>query len=764
MSIKRSELRVDAKEKLNGEAKYVRDEKIPNMIYGTTVRSSISNGIIKDIKFSENFNWEGITTITAKDVQFNKVSFLELDMPFLAEKFVRYIGEPIVLLASSDKEKLTEAKQNIYIEYEELPAIIDLMESENSSIKLYKENNIFKEIKIGKGDLDSAIAEAKHIISIETETGFQEHLYLEPQGVVAIPEPDRVILRGSMQCPYYIKNALDKMFGGEKKITVIQTTTGGAFGGKEDFPSLLAGHAALLAVKSGKPVAMFYDREEDIQFTTKRHPSKCFYTAYTDDEGVILGIDIKLYFDGGAYSTLSSVVLSRGALTSIGSYYIPNARVVAKAVATNTVPSGAFRGFGGPQAVFAIEMLMEKIANELNITPFEIRKKNLIAAGLDTITGQLLKYSVSSKETFNDAVFMSRYQEKYEEFKKHNTDILEKIYKGDYPKTNENDKLMGIGIGLSVHGAGFTGTGENKIHGKMRCEVKDDGKIEIFTAQTEMGQGEKTTFRKILADALSININEVLLSEVNTDLVPDSGPTVASRSTMVIGSLLVEIADELIEELTDILNTEYEKGFVYKEGYFYDGDEIISFVDAAKKIKGKHFFKEYSHPPLIKFDDINYIGDAYPVFSWAASVAEVEVDPITFETKVVNFYTSHDIGKAINHDQVVAQIQGGCLQGIGYALYERTEIKNGKFDVSGFNDYIVPTLTESPNFYVNVIENPYPFGPFGAKGLGELPLVGAGPAVASAFWMIFNKEFNKIPILPEMILEKIFEKEGTYVD
>jgi len=233
---------------------------------------------------------------------------------------------------------------------------------------------------------------------------------------------------------------------------------------------------------------------------------------------------------------------------------------------------------------------------------------------------------------------------------------------------------------------------------------------------------------------------------------------------MVIGSLLVEIADELIEELTDILNTEYEKGFVYKEGYFYDGDEIISFSEAAKKIKGKHLFKSYSHPPLIKFDDINYIGDAYPVFSWAASVAEIEVDPITFETKVVNFYTSHDIGKAINHDQVVAQIQGGCLQGIGYALYERTEIKNGKFDVSGFNDYIVPTLTESPNFYVNVIENPYPFGPFGAKGLGELPLVGVGPAVASAFWMIFNKEFNKIPILPEMILEKIFEKEGTYVD
>ncbi len=759
MSIKRSELRVDAREKLNGEAKYIRDEKFENMIYGTTVRSAISNGNIKDIIFLPDFDWDNITVVTAKDVFYNQVAFLEFDMPFLAENVVRYVGEPIVLLASDDKEKLAEAKKHIKIVYEELPCIIDLMLSENSDIKLYKNNNIFKEIKIEKGDLNQAKQEAKHVIKIETETGFQEHLYLEPQGLVAIPEDGRVIIKGSMQCPYYIKNALEKMLGENYQVTVIQSITGGAFGGKEDFPSLLGGHAALLAIKANKPVAMFYDREEDILFTTKRHPSKCFYTAYVDEFGKILGLDTKIYFDGGAYSTLSSVVLSRGALTSAGSYYIPNASVIAKAVATNTVPSGAFRGFGGPQAVFAVEMLIEKIALELNINPLEVRQRNLIQAGLDTITKQLLKYSVSSKETLADVLQMSGYVKKYEDFKKNNKSILEKLKSGIYPKKDNDDKLKGIGLALSVHGAGFTGTGENKIHGKMKCEVLEDGRIEIFTAQTEMGQGLKTTFRKILADALKINMKDVILSEVNTDLVPNSGPTVASRSTMVIGSLLTDVAKDLLDELSEKVKTMKGKVYDYKEGYFSDGEDIISFKEMAKTISGKIILKEYSHPPLIKFDDVNYVGDAYPVFSWAASIAELEIDPITFESKVINFYTSHDIGKAINHDQVVAQIQGGCLQGIGYALYERTEIKNGKFDVSGFNDYIIPTLTESPNFYVNVIENPYPFGPFGAKGLGELPLVGASPAVASAFWMVFGKEFNKIPILPEEILTKLLEKE-----
>ncbi len=759
MGIKRSELRVDAVEKLNGEAKYIRDEKIENLIFGTTIRSSISHGNIKSIKFDDNFDWKEFTIIDYRDIPFNHVAFLEFDMPFLVEKTVKYLGEPILLIANKNKDMLKIAHKHIFIEYEELPAVYNIRESENSEAKIYKENNIIKEIHINKGNIEVAKKNSTKVIKLSTKTGFQEHLYLEPQGLIAIPEENRIVIKGSMQCPYYIKNALEKMFENKYKITIIQSTTGGAFGGKEDFPSLLGGHAALLAIKANRPVAMFYDREEDILFTTKRHPSEADYTVYVKDDGKIEGLELDFYLDGGAYSTLSTVVLSRGALTSAGCYFIPNAKITAKALATNTVPSGAFRGFGGPQAVYGIEMLIEKIALELNLQPLAVRKVNLIEQGMETITSQKLLYSVSSTLTLEDVLKMSDYQNKFDEYKINNKNIVEKLKTGLYPKTEEDEKLKGIGLALSVHGAGFTGTGENKIHGKIKVEVNKDGEVEIFTAQTEMGQGEKTTFRKMLADALSVNIKDVLLSEVNTDLVPDSGPTVASRSTMVIGSLLIDAAEEIIKRLLHAINLKHHASFEYKEGYFYSGDVIIPFKEAAKEIAGEAIYKEYSHPPLIKFDDINYIGDAYPVFSWAASVAEIIVDPITFECKVVNFYTSHDIGKAINHDQAIAQIQGGCLQGIGYALYERTEIKNGKFDVSGFNDYIIPTLTDTPNFEVNIIENYYPFGPFGAKGLGELPLVGASPAVAAAFWMIFEKEFNKIPILPEDIFEKVIYEE-----
>ena len=462
-----------------------------------------------------------------------------------------------------------------------------------------------------------------------------------------------------------------------------------------------------------------------------------------------------MVLDSGAYCTLSQVVLARAALTAANTYYIPNIRIRAKAVATNIVPSGAFRGFGGPQAVFGIEMLIEKIANKLGLLPVDVRRKNLIELGQKTPTGQILKYSVSGKETFENVLDRSDFEKKYLDFKKNNESILDKLSKGEYPKQKRGDVLRGIGIAPSQHGAGFTGTGENYIKGEIRIEINESGQPVIYSAQTEMGQGEITTFQIILSEALQIRRDDVVIAEVNTDFVPNSGPTVASRSTMVVGSLLVDAAKEIIHEFQNRLKEKMKISFEYQQGYFYGGEKIISFKDAAKIFSDLKVEKQYEHPPIIKFDDVKWKGDAYPTYSWAAAVAEVEVDPVTFEIKVSKFYTTHEIGKAINYDQAIAQIQGGSLQGIGFALYENIRAENGKFDVQGFSDYIIPTPTEMPQFEVSILENPYPFGPFGAKGLGELPLVGAAPAVVSALWMIFGREFNKIPILPEDLLNLV---------
>lgn len=309
--------------------------------------------------------------------------------------------------------------------------------------------------------------------------------------------------------------------------------------------------------------------------------------------------------------------------------------------------------------------------------------------------------------------------------------------------------LRGIGISAFLHGAGFTGTGENKIKGRVIVRIGNDGGLTILSGSTEMGQGEQTVMRTILAQALKIDRTDIHLADVNTDLVPDSGPTVASRTTMVVGSLLVEAAQDIIKTLQERLRIDRGREYQFEKGFFSANGDRISFRDVARMVPGYEAEKQYKHPPIIQFDDVNWHGDAYPVFSWAAAVAEIQIDPVTFETDVLRYTTTHDIGKAINYDQAIAQIQGGSLQGIGYALYEKTELHNGTFDVTGFTDYIIPTAAEMPEFDVRIMENPYPYGPFGAKGLGELPLVGAAPAVVSALNMIFKHNFTTIPVLPE---------------
>ncbi len=743
------EYRVDAVEKISGTARYIRDEHVPGLWYGGTVRSPFARAKILKIEFDPTFDWSQVVVATAKDIPKNYVSMLENDMPFLADEIVNYVGEPVVVIAAPDRETVEQAKKFVNVQYQELPAVFDVLQSENSDVKIFGENNIFKEINIENGDPERAKAEAFRTIEIETRTGFQEHLYLEPQGIVAIPQDKKITIRGSLQCPYYVKGALDTMFDGKVDINVVHVTTGGAFGGKEDYPSLIAGHAAILAWKSGRPVAIFFDREEDILFTTKRHPSVCRHKAYVAKDGTILGAEMEIYLNSGAYCTLSQVVLARAALTAANTYRIPNIRVKAKALATNVMPPGAFRGFGGPQAVFAMEMLMEKIARSLNLNPAEVRRKNLVKLGDELPTGQILKYSVCARESFEDVLERSDYFLKYKIYQKSNQEILQRLKAGDFPKIGNQEKLRGIGVSTSAHGAGFTGVGENVIKGKIRAEISPEGKVVLYSAQTEMGQGELTAFKLMFARALHIPQGQIVIANVETDKVPNSGPTVASRSTMIVGSLIVDAAEEIVRQLREKLKQKTGKDTEYREGYFYDGDSIVSFNEVARKFSGLTVEKEYQHPPIIRFDDTNWRGDAYPTYSWAAAVAEVEVDPISFEIRVTRYFTTHEIGKAINYDQSVGQIQGGSLQGIGYALYENIPLNKGKFGVTGFSDYIIPTTADTPKFDVKILEDLYPFGPFGAKGLGELPFVGAAPAVVSALWMIFGSEFSEIPVLPE---------------
>src|SRR6184192_1811436 len=453
--------RKEGRRKVTGQALYVDDLTFPEMLHGVTVRSSIPRGRIKNISFDQppataggsdcDIPWDEFTIVTAKDIPGeNYVALILNDQPYLADKIVNHPEEPIVLLAHQDKYLLEEARRQVRIDYEELPAIFSLEESLEKKEIVWGEDNVFKKFLVDKGNVDDVWSKADFIVEGEYETGAQEQLYIENNGAIAIANrADGVTVWGSMQCPYYVHKALIKLFGlPEEKIRVIQTETGGGFGGKEEYPSMLAGHAALLAWKSGLPVKMVYDRAEDMVATTKRHPSRTTHKTAVTKDGKLLAMEIDFAIDGGAYCTLSPVVLSRGTIHAAGPYFCPNVRIKSTAVATNVPPHGAFRGFGAPQSIFALERHMDKVARAVGLSPDEFRRRNFVHEGETTATSQIIREPVEMDHLLNRAFELSNYRLKQERF----------------ARENQTSKIKrGMGFASFMHGAGFTGSGERSM-------------------------------------------------------------------------------------------------------------------------------------------------------------------------------------------------------------------------------------------------------------------------------------------------------------
>src|SRR5256884_2424049 len=466
--------RKEGLKKVTGQALYVDDLKFDGMLHGVTVRSSVPRGRIKNISFDQPpaiaggtdraIPWDEFTIVTAKDIPGeNYVALILNDQPYLADKVVNHPEEPIVLLAHQDKYWLEEARRNVRIDYEELPAIFTLEDSLEKKEIIWGEDNVFKEFLVDKGNVDDVWSKADFIVEGEYYTGAQEQLYIENNGAIAIANRgDGVTVWGSMQCPYYVHKALIKLFGlPEEKIRVIQTETGGGFGGKEEYPSMIAGHAALLAWKSGQPVKMIYDRAEDMAATTKRHPSRARHKTAVTKDGKLLAMEIEFVIDGGAYCTLSPVVLSRGTIHAAGPYFCPNVRIKSRAVATNVPPHGAFRGFGAPQSIFGLERQMDKVAKTIGLTPEEFRRRNFIKQGETTATNQIIREEVDLETLMKRAFELSDYYAKRERFAELNKNSRQK---------------KGIGFASFMHGAGFTGSGEKFLESVVGAEATSEGR------------------------------------------------------------------------------------------------------------------------------------------------------------------------------------------------------------------------------------------------------------------------------------------------
>ncbi|MBL7032771.1 MAG: xanthine dehydrogenase family protein [Candidatus Delongbacteria bacterium] len=720
-----SKIRVDAREKISGSALYLADYDVGDCLQGFTVRSQRAHATIKQIVFDADFDWSRLTVVQAADIPGRNVNPVILeDQPFLADRVVRYYGEPILLLAAPTLELCRAAADHISISYEELPACFTIEESLATSTPFFGEDNSFKRLQINKGDIEAAFREQNfHITEAEYTTAAQEQLYLEPQAMLAQFDLEGgLLVTGSLQCPFYVHSSLASAFPElVDRIEVRQSVTGGAFGGKEDFPSLIATHAALLAYHSGRSVRMLYDRAEDFQCTTKRHPSRTRIRSAVDTEGNIVALDVELLLNAGAYSTLSQVVLARGVLHAAGAYHVPHVRVQGNALATNLPPSGAFRGFGAPQAIFAIESHLDKIAQELNQDPVVLRRRNLLRPGDTFSTGQLVQTDACS-QVLERAVSSSAYEE---------NNRADRVFNDSHPTLRR-----GTGLALFYHGAGFTGSGENRIQGCALLQGNVDGTISIRVTSTEMGQGAATVLAQIAAEALQVS-TAMIRFETPTTQHPDSGPTVASRTTMIVGKLIERAASELRERIAE-----------------YSGDEQFrTRVSQAVAAGGLETLSSYEPPPELKWDEETYQGDAYPDYSWGCYLAQVEVSLLDYSVRIRRFTTVQDIGTVINPALAAGQVEGGIMQAIGFTLYEKVHYADGKTLNAGFTDYIIPTLADLPQLAVEFIEYPSDRGGYGAKGVGELPFDGVAPAIAAAIRAAVGVDVRHLPLLPEQLME-----------
>jgi CO/xanthine dehydrogenase Mo-binding subunit len=735
--------RKEGRKKVTGQALYVDDLTFPDMLHGTTVRSPAARGKIKSISFGGDLPWDEFVVVTAKDIPgANHVALILEDQPYLAAEHVNHPEEPVVLLAHKDKYLLEEARRNVKIEIEELPPVFSLDDSLNKQQIIWGQDNIFKKFLVDKGNVDEAWAAAELIVEGEYETGAQEQLYIENNGAIAVASPgEGVTVWGSMQCPYYVHKALIKLFAlPEHKIRVIQTETGGGFGGKEEYPSLITGHAALLAWKSGKPVKIIYDRAEDMVATTKRHPSRTHHKTGVTKDGKLVAMEIDFVIDGGAYCTLSPVVLSRGTIHAAGPYVCPNVRIKSRAVATNVPPHGAFRGFGAPQSIFALERHMDKVASALGLTPDEFRRRNFIQEGEMTATSQVIRDRVDMNHLLDRAFELSDYHNKRERFARENRDSAT-IEEGSPSRISR-----GIGFASFMHGAGFTGSGEVYLQSVVGAEATAEGKIQVLAASTEIGQGTNTIFSQIAAEALGLDFDMIEVVQPDTKKVPNSGPTVASRTSMVVGKLVESAALSLKQTLigSGLLAERYSQSDFQKA--------CAKYIEEFGPLKTS---ATYQPPPNVHWDDEKYQGDAYGAYAWAVYVAEVSFDELTYEARVEDFVALQEVGKVINPILAAGQIEGGVAQAIGFTLFENVVWKDGRMANNQMTNYIIPTPADIPPIRVFFEETPYAYGPGGAKGIGELPMDGAAPAILNAIENATGMSFNRVPLMPELLMERV---------
>ncbi|MEQ8818630.1 MAG: xanthine dehydrogenase family protein molybdopterin-binding subunit [Sumerlaeia bacterium] len=751
-SVGQSPLRVDARGKVTGQTQYADDLHFTGMLHGHIRCSDIPHGFIKSIDTAAAMQVPGVEAILlAKDIPGdNQVGIIIKDQPLLAEKKVRWHGERIALVAARSLKAARQAAALIKVEYDELPGVFSPEEGlAPEAPKIHDHGNILDTMHVITGDMDAGWAESDVVLERHYQVNYQEHAYLEPQGVVAVPgHAGQMTLHSSCQCPFYVQNGVRQVLGVPAHLVrVLQSATGGAFGGKEDYPTEPACCAALLAWATGKPIKLIYEREEDVEWSSKRHRYSTYVKIGASRDGMIKAVQNKVLADVGAYAGLSQIVADRANISCIGPYSVPNIHVDTYCVYTNNLFGGAFRGFGAPQVTFCHESIIDELAAELGMDPAEVRRKNALRPGDTMASGQELTGRVPCLETIETAVDMANWAERRAEYDRHNA--------------SKPLFLKGLGMATIIYGVNLHAGGQYINRSGAHMRIFEDGSVAIAIGLTEMGQGLLTAACQMAAEALGVPSERVFCNQIDTAMVPDSGPTVASRATIMSGFPLIDAAGKLrrtlLNRVAEDLRRDVESLDLH-DGRIVDvesGKALLDYIDAVKSCYAmRENLTEvgwYAVPDQ-PWDKATGQGIAYHSFAYATQIADVEINAATGAIQVKNFFCAHDVGRAINPNMVEGQIEGGVVQGMGWGVMEHLILDRGKCRNPGFTDYLIPSALDAPKIHIKLIEDPTPAGPFGIKGIGEPSLIPAASALANAIAHATGHRSDELPVTPERVL------------
>ena len=754
-TIGRLQFRPDSISKVTGEARFTDDLHFEGMLLARVLRARVPHAIVRRIDVEKARKLPGVAAVmTADDIPGeHNHGLVVYDWPALigVGERVRYVGDAIAIVAADTRDIAGQALELMEVEYDLQPVVADpVYAHQPDAPRLHENGNLLKHIKVRKGDLEQGFAEADILLEDTFHTPITEHAFLEPECSIARPTPEgRMEIYVGSQIPYSDRSQVARALGWpDERVRVLGQLMGGGFGGKEDIAGQI--HAALLAHKTGKPVKLLFDRHESLLVHPKRHATQIRVKIGARQDGCLTAVETELYGDTGAYASLGDKVMTRATTHSSGPYEAPHVRADCYAMYTNNPPAGAFRGFGVTQSAFAVESMMDILAEELDMDPVELRRKNALTVGSITNTGQLLTESVGLMECINRVDAEMR-----------------KLASGNpfLPEVDESAShlVRAWGFAAGYKNTGLGGGAPDSAGAEV--ELYPDGMLEVRTASAELGQGLVTVLQMIVAEEFHLPASKVRVLVMDTDLTPDGGPTTASRQTFVTGNAARLAAQTLRQAMASTLAEKYDQppenirfieGLAQVNGHTIPIGEVVPLMRAEGR--EPRVLYEYWAPET---KPLGQGGDMHFAFSFAAQAAQVQVNTHTGEVQVLKVIVANDVGKALNPLGLQGQVEGGVMMGIGNALTENFIVENGYVFTDHLARYRMPSIVHTPDITSYIVEHPVSEGPYGAKGVGEIVSIPTSPAITNAIYNAVGVRIKNLPVDQAEILSQIVSRSNV---